>query len=155
AQRIREITNFDRILVYKFDPEWNGVVIAESRNDQLPSYMDLRFPASDIPAQARDLYRLNPTRLITDVSYVPSPLFPEINPKTGKPLDMSFAGLRSVSPIHREYMRNMGTAASMSISIIRDSELWGLISCHNKEPRKVPFDVRKACEFIGQVVSVQ
>src|SRR5262249_19645734 len=141
AQQIRQITHFDRILVYKFDDDWNGVVIAEDRNEVLPSYMDLRFPASDIPAQARDLYRLNPSRLISDVAYVPSPLVPDINPKTGKPLDMSFAALRSVSPIHREYMRNMGTAASMSISIIRDGELWGLISCHNKEARKVPFDV--------------
>lgn len=155
AEQVRKITEFDRVLVYRFDAEWNGNVIAESRNDQLPSYLDLRFPASDIPAQARELYRTNLMRLIPDVDYQPSPLVPAENPLTKRPLDLSFATLRSVSPIHREYMRNMGTAASMSISILREGQLWGLIACHNKLPKNVPFEVRKACEFIGQLVSVQ
>ena len=155
AEQIRAITNFDRVLVYEFDRDWNGTVIAESRNDKLPSYIDLRFPASDIPRQARDLYRLNPIRLIPDVSYEPSPMFPESNPRTGQLLDMGYAALRSVSPVHRQYMKNMGTASSMSISLLRDGELWGLISCHHHEPKRVPFDVRKACEFLGQVVSAQ
>jgi two-component system, chemotaxis family, sensor kinase Cph1 len=155
AEQIRELTKFDRVLVYEFDRQWNGTVIAESRNDSLPAYLDLRFPASDIPGQARDLYRLNPSRMIPTASYTPARLIPERNPKTDKPLDLTYATLRSVSPVHREYMVNMGTAASMSVSILRNRELWGLISCHNREAQAIGFDVRKACEFIGQVVSAQ
>ena len=154
CEQIQRITEFDRVLVYEFDAEWNGSVIAECRNQVLPSYLDLRFPASDIPSQARDLYRINSIRLIPDANYEPVPILPAVNPKTRRPLDLSFAGLRSVSPVHRGYMRNMGTAASMSISILRDSTLWGLISCHNKAPHHVRFEIRRACEFITQVASV-
>lgn len=155
AEEVRRITGFDRVLVYEFDTDWNGTVIAESRNDVLPAYLDLRFPASDIPRQARDLYRKNRLRLIEDVDYQPAAVVPANNPKTGQPLDMSYATLRSVSPIHREYMRNMETATSMSVSILRNGELWGLLSCHNREPLHVPFTVRTACDFIGQILSLQ
>lgn len=155
SDEMRRITGFDRVLVYQFDSEWNGTVIAESRNNVLPSYLDLRWPASDIPKQARDLYRKNRLRLIGDVDYRPAVLVPADNPKTGAPLDLSFATLRSVSPVHREYMRNMETAASMSVSILRDGELWGLLSCHNEKPLQVPFTVRAACDFIGQILALQ
>jgi light-regulated signal transduction histidine kinase (bacteriophytochrome) len=155
ADEVRRITRYDRVLVYQFDSDWNGTVIAESRNENLPSYLDLRFPASDIPRQARDLYRKNRMRLIEDVDYQPAALVPQDNPKTGKPLDLSYSTLRSVSPVHREYMRNMETAASMSVSILREGELWGLLSCHNREPLHVPFTVRTACDFIGQILSLQ
>lgn len=155
AEEVRKLTGFDRVLVYQFDDEWNGTVVAESRNERLPSYMGLRFPASDIPAQARDLYRLNRLRMIVTADYRPVPLTPAVDPATGKPLDMSYCVLRSVSPVHLEYMRNMGTAASMSISVIDRVRLWGLISCHHAEPRLVPFVVRSACDFIGQVLGLQ
>lgn len=155
AEEVRRITGFDRVLVYQFDKDWNGVVVGESRDDAVyGSFMDLRFPASDIPAQARELYRANRLRLIVDAGYRPSPILPAANPLTGRPLDLSFASLRSVSPVHVEYLRNMGLAASMSISILRDGELWGLISCHHKTPRNVPFETRTACDFLGQVLSV-
>lgn len=155
ADEIRRITRFDRVLVYQFDSDWHGTVIAESRNDVLPSYMDLRFPASDIPRQARELYRKNRLRIIEDVEYHPAALVPLENPKTGRPLDLSYATLRSVSPIHREYMRNMETATSMSVSILRDGQLWGLLSCHNRESLHVPFTIRAACDFISQILSLQ
>lgn len=155
ANEVRSISGFDRVLIYEFDTEWNGTVVAESGNGILPSYLDLRFPASDIPSQARELYRRNPIRLIANADYVPSKIVPEINPRTKRPLDMTFSVLRSVSPIHLEYMRNMDTAASMSVSILRDGELWGLISGHSREPRHVGFDVRSACGFIAQILSVQ
>ncbi len=155
AEDVRRITGFDRVLVYRFDETWNGTVIAEDRNDVLPSYMDLRFPASDIPAQARDLYRRNRLRIIPDANYTPIPVAPTVNTRTGRPLDLSYAVLRSVSPVHLEYMRNMGTMASMSISILREGELWGLISCHNKAPRRVPLQVRNACDFLTQIFSLQ
>lgn len=155
AQEVRRITGFDRVLIYRFDEDWNGTVIAEDRNEVLPSYLDLRFPAADIPAQARELYRLNRLRLIADVNYEPISLEPGVSPLTGKRNDLSFATLRSVSPVHLEYMRNMGTGASMSISLLRQGQLWGLISCHNQAPRRVPYHVRTACDFIGQFLSLQ
>ncbi|QFU15127.1 ATP-binding protein [Microvirga thermotolerans] len=151
AQDVRAITGFDRVLVYRFDAQWNGNVVAEDRNDALPSYLGLRFPASDIPAQARELYRRNRLRIVPDANYVPVPI-EALGPE---PLDLSDAVLRSVSPVHLEYMRNMGTMASMSVSILRDGVLWGLISCHNKEPRRVPLQVRNACDFLAQIFSMQ
>lgn len=120
AQDIRCMTGFDRVLIYRFDEQWNGTVIAEDRNAVLPSYLDLRFPASDIPAQARELYRRNRLRIIPDANYMPVP----IQSRDPAPLDLSDSVLRSVSPVHLEYMRNMGTLASMSISILRGGKLW-------------------------------
>jgi chemotaxis family two-component system sensor kinase Cph1 len=151
AEDVRRLTGFDRVLVYRFDSEWNGTVIAEDRNDTLPSYFDLRFPASDIPAQARELYRRNRLRIIPDATYTPV----AIQSHDPAPLDLSDSVLRSVSPVHLEYMRNMGTLASMSISILREGRLWGLISCHNREPRRVPIQVRNACDFLTQIFSLQ
>jgi len=155
ARHVREITGFDRVMIYQFDENWNGTVVAEDRNDALPSYLDLRFPASDIPAQARELYRLNRLRLIPDADYRPVPIVPALNPATGAPIDLGQSVLRSVSPVHLEYMRNMGTPSSMSISILEDGRLWGLISCHHATPRHVPAHVRTACDFVGQMLAVQ
>ncbi|WP_119680956.1 ATP-binding protein [Indioceanicola profundi] len=155
AREVRRITEFDRVLVYRFDQHWNGTVVAEDRNDQLPSYLDLRFPASDIPAQARELYRLNRVRLIADANYEPVPIEPALSPLTGQPLDLSHSVLRSVSPVHLEYMRNMGTASSMSFSVLCEGRLWGLVSCHNKAPRRAPFHVRAACDHIAQIFALQ
>ena len=155
SKEVRRITGFDRVLVYRFDTEWNGTVIAEDRNEVLPSYLDLRFPASDIPAQARELYRVNRLRLIVDADYTPVPVEPRLHPASHRPLDMSFCVLRSVSPVHLQYMRNMGTASSMSISILRDGNLWGLISCHSKASRHVAFEVRAACDLLCQVLALQ
>ncbi|MEX6506652.1 ATP-binding protein [Jiella sp. M17.18] len=155
AEQVRRLTGFDRVLIYRFDDQWNGTVVAEDRNEALPSYLDLRFPAADIPAQARELYRLNRLRLIPNAQYRPVPILPGENPKTGRPIDLSFSVLRSVSPVHLQYMKNMGTPASMSISIVDDGRLWGLISCHNATPRHVPAHVRTACDFLGQIVAMQ
>jgi light-regulated signal transduction histidine kinase (bacteriophytochrome) len=155
AADIRRLTGFDRVLVYRFDRDWHGTVVAEDGNGRLPAYLGLRFPASDIPAQARELYRRNSLRIIPDAGYEPVPILPALDPGTGEPLDLSLSVLRSVSPIHAEYMRNMGTQASMSISILRDGALWGLISCHHAEARRVPLRVRDACDFLAQILSLQ
>ena len=155
AAEVRRLTAFDRVLVYRFDEGWNGTVVAEDRNAHLPSYLDLRFPASDIPAQARELYRRNRVRIIPDAGYRPVPIVPETTPGTGQPLDLSHSILRSVSPVHVEYMRNMGTMASMSISILVDGALWGLVSCHNREPHRVSLQVRQACDLLTQMLAVQ
>ena len=155
SRHVRHVTGFDRVLVYQFDNDWNGHVIGEDGNGVLPSYLGLRFPAGDIPAQARQLYLLNRVRIIPNVDYAPVPIMPASNPVTGQSVDLSFSLLRSVSPIHLEYMRNMGTAASMSVSIIVDGELWGLVSCHSKEPHLVSLDVRDACDFAVQSMAIQ
>ena len=150
AVEIRRITRFDRVLIYRFDEDDHGTVLAEERNDRLPSLDGHRFPGSDIPRQARALYVKNRIRLIPDASYTPVPLSPDV----GVPLDMTFSTLRSVSPIHLEYLRNMGTMASMSISIVREGRLWGLIACHHSSPRVVTSDIRIACEFFAQVFTL-
>ncbi|MFV3331109.1 ATP-binding protein [Pseudomonas sp. NY15437] len=155
VREIKRITGFGRVKAYRFDADGNGLVIAEEADPGYPQYLGLCFPASDIPRQARELYRTNRIRVIEDANYQPSPLVPADNPRTGRPLDMSFAALRSVSPVHLQYMRNMGTLASMSLSIVVDGRLWGLISCHHREPRPVGFQTRTACELLSSVLSLQ
>lgn len=154
ATEVRAITGFDRVMVYRFDAEWNGQVVAEARRDDLEPFLGLHYPASDIPAQARRLYEQNWLRLIADVGYTPSPIVPELDPTTHAPLDLSHAHLRSVSPIHIEYLQNMGVTASMSISLIVDGRLVGLIACHHYAgPHIVPFFVRETAEYLGQALS--
>jgi two-component system, chemotaxis family, sensor kinase Cph1 len=155
AREIRRITQFDRVMLYKFESDFSGVVIAEDKPNHLESYLGLHYPASDIPSQARKLYYENWLRVIVDVNYQPVKLFPIINPLTGKPLDLSGSVLRSVSPMHVEYLHNMGVAASMSISIINENKLWGLIACHHYSPKYVDYEIRKACEFLGQFASIE
>ncbi|HEU4603078.1 MAG TPA: ATP-binding protein [Steroidobacteraceae bacterium] len=155
AREFLRITQFNRVLVYRFDRNWNGEVIAEASDGVLPSYLGLRFPASDIPAQARALYRANRLRLIPDANYRPMRVVPALCPADNAPLDLSGAALRSVSPVHLQYMRNMGTLASMSVSILVEGELWGLISCHNAGAKRVNAQVRNACDLMGKVVSLQ
>ena len=152
---MKRLTGFGRCLLYRFDADDHGEVIAERADAGYESYAGHRFPATDIPAQARELYRLNHIRLIGDARYVPvglSAVEPGFDPRR---LDMSFAALRSVSPVHLEYMRNMGTLASMSVSIVVRGRLWGLISCHDHDPRHVALPVRLACEHLGRLLSLQ
>jgi len=151
---VRALTGFDRVMIYRFEPDDHGVVIAEARRDDLAPYLGLHYPASDIPAQARQLYVANPIRLIPDARYRPSPIVPAIDPSTG-PLDLSHAVLRSVSPVHVEYLANMGVRASMSISLLHGSRLWGLIACHHETPYFVPYQMRCACALFGQVLAWQ
>ena len=152
---VKRVTGFGRVKAYSFDAAGNGTVLAEARDDSYPSYLGLCFPASDIPPQARALYCINRIRVIEDAHYEASPLVPAFNPLTGQPLDLSHAALRSVSPVHLQYMRNMQTMASMSISIVVDGQLWGLISCHHDQPHAVGFQTRTACELLGSVLSLQ
>jgi two-component system, chemotaxis family, sensor kinase Cph1 len=155
AREVRAVTGFDRVMVYRFDADWNGEVVAEDKRDDLNPFLGLHYPASDIPAQARALYARNWIRTITDVDYEPAPLVPQHNSLTNGPLDLSPSGLRSVSPIHIEYLHNMGVAASMSVSLLPHDKLWGLIACHHYSgPYAPPFHVRSAAEFIGQNVSL-
>ncbi|MEI6556784.1 MAG: EAL domain-containing protein [Rhodospirillaceae bacterium] len=155
AEQLRLLTDFDRVLVYRFDPEWNGDVIAEARNDRLPSLVGHHFPASDIPPQARDLYTKNLIRLLADAYASPVPLLPPKNPLTGAPLDLSFSVLRAISPVHIEYLRNMGVRASATVSLMVNGRLWGLIACHNQGPREVSFQLRELVEIVGRTASLK
>jgi two-component system, chemotaxis family, sensor kinase Cph1 len=152
---VHRVAQYDRVMIYRFMADGSGWVIAESRAPELSPFLDLHYPAADIPQQARALYLKSWLRLITQVDYDPAPLIPTLNPRTGKPLDMSYAILRDVSPIHREYLRNMGIDASMSISIIVGGKLWGLIACHNNSPRILPRHLRAVCELFGSMFSLQ
>ncbi|MHA6195939.1 ATP-binding protein [Pseudomonas wadenswilerensis] len=155
VREIQAMTGYDRVLIYRFEEEGHGQVIAEASAPAMELFNGLFFPASDIPQQARDLYRSNWLRIIPDADYQAVPLVPRLRPDTQAPLDMSFATLRSVSPIHCQYMKNMGVLSSMSISLLKDGELWGLISCGNRQPLHVPHELRMACQAIGQVLSLQ
>jgi light-regulated signal transduction histidine kinase (bacteriophytochrome) len=152
ARTVREITGFDRTMIYRFDTDGSGTVIAEDKIDELESFLGLHYPDSDIPRQAKHLYTLNWLRLIPDADYVPVPI---LGSEDGEPLDLSFSALRSVSPLHIEYLHNMGVAASMSISLVHDRRLWGLIACHHCTPKFVPYEIRTLCEFLGQVLSIE
>jgi light-regulated signal transduction histidine kinase (bacteriophytochrome) len=155
VNEIQALTGYDRVLIYRFEEEGHGQVIAEASRPEMDAYNGLFFPASDIPAQARELYRLNWLRIIPDAAYSPVPLVPLLRPDTGQPLDMTFSVLRSVSSIHCRYLQNMGVRSSMSISLLKEDRLWGLISCGNRQPLWVPHELRAACQSIGQVLSMQ
>ena len=149
ARQIRAITGFDRVMVYRFDTDGSGIVVAESARAGIGSFLDLRYPASDIPQQARKLYLRTPFRIIADVSATPARIVPQRD-ELGEPLDLSLSILRSVSPIHIEYLQNMGVAASLSISIVVEGKLWGLFACHHYSgPRCPDFERRSIAELFG------
>ncbi|MFJ2685263.1 ATP-binding protein [Pseudomonas sp. NPDC087342] len=155
VEEIRHLTGFDRVMIYRFEPAGHGQVIGEALGGQLPGYLGQCFPASDIPPQARELYRLNWIRVIPDARYVPVPILPVLRPDTGQSLDLGFSMLRSVSPVHCQYLDNMGVRASMSLSLLEQDRLWGLITCAHHEPLLVSHPVRTMCAAIAQLLSVQ
>jgi chemotaxis family two-component system sensor kinase Cph1 len=152
VNEVRKVTGFDRVMLYKFDADGHGAVIAEEKNENLESYLGLHYPESDIPKVARKLFSSNWIRLIPDAKSQPVQLFPTINPVSQNPLDLTFSILRSASPCHIEYLHNMGVGASLTISLIKDQKLWGLIACHHQTPKYVSYELRKACEFLGRVI---
>ena len=155
ACEARRLTGFDRVMVYRFLRDGSGMVAAEDRAEALPPFLNHRYPASDIPKQARELYLRNPIRVIPDASYTPAPLIPTLNPVTNAPLDMSECTLRSVSPVHVQYLKNMNVAASMSVSIVVDGALWGLMAFHHRTPKLVPYELREMCKHLGELLSQQ
>lgn len=156
AAEMRAITGFDRVWVYRFHPDWHGEIIAESKREDIETWLGMRYPATDIPAQARALFLRNWVRTIPDIGFTPSPLVPTLNPLTGRPLDLGGSGLRSVSPIHIEYLSNMGVTGSLVISLIHRGKLWGLISGHHYSgSKRVSYATRSLCEFLAQALSLQ
>lgn len=155
VQALRDLTLFDRVMAYRFLPDDSGEVVAEARRPDLEPFLGLRYPASDIPAQARRLYAKNRIRSIHDVDYTPVAIVPNPHdPRTGRPFDLSHCMLRSVSPIHIEYLRNMGVGASMSLSLLVGGKLWGLIACHHMAPHRPSYNVRLACLVLADTLSL-
>lgn len=152
ARQMRSLIGFDRIMVYRFADDGTGEVVAESLKPGMESFKGLHYPASDIPKQARALYARNLLRIIADVSDTGAEIIPHASPE-GIPLDLSMSGVRAVSPIHLEYLANMGVQASLSISILKRGKLWGLFACHHEAPKALSYELRTAAELFGQLFS--
>ncbi len=154
AAEVKRLTGYDRVMVYRFHPDEHGEVVAEEREPGLEPYLGLHYPASDIPRQARKLYLLNHLRVIVDVDYEPAPLLGHLQDAGRSPLNMSLAGLRSVSPFHLAYLRNMGVQGTLTISLMRGTRLWGMVTCHHRTPKRVGAQLRAACRLLGQMFSL-
>ncbi|HEY6893079.1 MAG TPA: GAF domain-containing protein, partial [Rhodanobacteraceae bacterium] len=150
VRALREIVGYDRVMVYKFDPDGHGEIIAEARDEALDSLLGHHYPATDIPQRARALYLRNRVRLLVDVHYDAVPIEP-----AGRELDMSLCQLRSMSPLHLQYLKNMGVTATLVVSLVREGRLWGLIACHHYRPRRVGYSVRAACALLAEVISTR
>lgn len=150
AKEVKRLINYDRIMIYKFLEDGHGEVVAEEKEAELEGFFGLHYPATDIPKQARELYKLNLTRLIADVNIADSNI---ITFKENEALDLTNGSLRAVSPIHIQYLKNMGVHSSFSISLISHGELWGLIACHNYSPKFIDYKAREGAKLIGQILS--
>lgn len=154
ADRLQDLLGYDRVMVYRFDDDASGEVIAEAAKPGIDRFLGQRYPAADIPQQARLLYLRNWLRIIADVDAAPVPVQGDGNDARSIGLDLSLSTLRAVSPVHLEYLRNMGVSASLSISIVVQGRLWGLVACHHYSPRLVDFRRRSAAELFGRMFSL-
>lgn len=155
ARELKRISQFDKVMIYSFDAQWNGTVIAEEMESGMESYEGFTFPASDIPHPARMLYLKNPYRFIPTTEYQAVKMYPVINPITNTFLDLSDCNLRAVAAVHLEYLRNMKVQASMSTRIMLGDGLWGLIACHHRTPKNMSFEMRSIFEMISNIVSAK
>ena len=155
ASELKRISGFDKIMIYQFDEEWNGDVIAEIKEEGMDSYLGLKFPASDIPKQARELYRRTTYRLIPNIHYEAVRLYPVLNPLTNAFTDLSNTNLRSVAAVHLEYLGNMNVVASMSTRILVDGRLWGLIACHHRTAKYLSYELCSVFELLSTVISAR
>jgi two-component system, chemotaxis family, sensor kinase Cph1 len=148
----KKLSGFDRVLLYKFHPDWHGEVVAEAKNNQASSFLGLHFPASDIPKQARELYQLTPVRAVANINATPTSIY-TCDPKLV--VDLASFNLRSLSQLHVQYLRNMGVVSSLSVSLIKEGKLWGLIVAHHTSPYEMSFELRLASELLGRVLSAE
>lgn len=152
VKEVRKVTGFDRVMLYRFDDDGHGEVVAEEKCEDMEPYMGLHYPESDIPKPARQMFLSNWIRVIPDAAATAVDLYPAENPVTQQATDLTHSILRSAYPCHLEYLHNMGVGASLTISLMKDNKLWGLIACHHRTPKYVPYELRKACEFLGRVI---
>ena len=155
AKIIKDLSGYDRVMVYRFDEDGHGQVISESKEAELESFLGNRYPATDIPQIARRLYIENRVRVLVDGNYEPVRLEPRLNPLTGRDLDMSLCSLRSMSPIHIQYLKNMGVCATLVISLVVSGELWGLVACHHYVPKVVPYSMRAVSELLAESIATR
>lgn len=155
AAEVRSITGLDRVMVYRFHADYHGEVFAENKRDDLAPLLGLHYPEADIPQQARDIYKRIWIRPVPDATAPLAELVPLANPDTGQPLDMTHCVLRGASVMYTEYLANMGVAASLTMPILIDGVLWGMIACHHMTPTHFPHQVRAACELLAQTASLQ
>lgn len=152
---VRKITGFDRVMLYKFDDDNHGYVIAEEKLDSLESYLGLHYPSLDIPSCARQMFISNYIRTIPDSYAQPIEILPFNNPIIGSPIDLTNSMLRTPAACHIQYLKNMGVGASLTISLIKDQKLWGLIACHHQTKKYLPYEIRSACEILGQMTALE
>lgn len=152
---VREMTGYDRVMVYKFDPEGHGKIIAEARDPRLESLLGHHYPSTDIPQRARELYLRNRVRLLVDVDYQAAELLPRLVPGSSAELDMSMCTLRSMSPLHLQYLRNMGVTGTLVVSLVREGRLWGLIACHHYKPCNLRYALRSAIDLLAEVIGTR
>lgn len=155
AEEVRRVTGIDRVMVYKFHPDYHGEVVAEHKRDDLSPWLGLHYPAEDIPRPAREIFKKIWVRPLPDAASPVVEMFPLANPDTGRALDMTHCSLRGASVMYTEYLSNMGVAASLTMSLLVEGELWGLIACQHQTPTAFPYQIRSACEFLAQVASLQ
>ncbi|MEO7524655.1 MAG: ATP-binding protein [Ferruginibacter sp.] len=154
AREIKSLTGYDRVMVYRFDNDYNGEVYAECKRDDLESFLGLHYPHTDIPAQARLLYIKNLLRIIVDVNYQPVPIY-TVDEGSEKNIDLSLSVLRSTSPIHVQYLQNMGVNATLTISLLYEGKLWGLIACHHYSPKYIDHYTRISAQLQGHFLTSQ
>ena len=152
---VRAMTGYDRVMAYRFDDEWNGNVVVDERQDEMPSWLGFRYPASDIPAPARELFSKNWSRIIPTSDFIPVPVLPEASPESPDALDLTFSTLRAPSPVHVEYLKNMQVGGSFTLSLLCNGRLWGMIACHHRTPLFVNFPSREAAELLVIAASAQ
>jgi chemotaxis family two-component system sensor kinase Cph1 len=155
ATLFQDRTGYDRVMVYRFDDEGHGEVFSERRKPELEAFLGNRYPSSDIPQMARRLYERTRVRVLVDVGYDPVPLQPRLSPLSGRDLDMSSCFLRSMSPIHLQYLKNMGVGATLVVSLVVGGRLWGLVACHHYEPRFIHFELRAVCELLAEAIATR
>jgi chemotaxis family two-component system sensor kinase Cph1 len=155
VQVLRDLTGYDRVMVYRFDADGHGKIVSEARDPRLESLLGHHYPASDIPQRARDLYLRNRVRVLGDVHYEAQPLVPLLRPDNGQLLDMSMCHLRSMSPLHLQYLKNMGVTGTLVASLVREGKLWGLIAAHHYSPRHLRVAMRAAVDLLAEVASTR
>jgi chemotaxis family two-component system sensor kinase Cph1 len=155
AHEVRRTTGLDRVMIYRFHSDDTGEVIADAHRDDLSSWLGLRYPASDIPVPAREIFKRIGVRPLPDVNGALMEIVPLLNPATGRQLNMTYCALRGASVMYTDYLRNMGVAATLTMPIMREGRLWGLIACHHYAPIVMPYTLRAAAEFLGQITSLE
>jgi len=155
ASEVRHITGLDRAMVYRFHADDSGEVVADARREDLHSWLGLRYPASDFPRPAREIFKRIGVRPLPDAQGELCEMVPLLNPDTRRPLDMTHCALRGASVMYTEYLQNMGVAATLVMPILRDGALWGLVVCHHYTPTAMPYPLRSAAEFLAQIASLE